>query len=211
MKKILLSFVLIATTSFAFAQSDFNKAMKENITKLQSTDHADDFAGIAHDFDRLGLENDSWLTYYYASYAYVKKGQAMVQANKLGEVDDTAAIAEKYALVAQSKNSTSAEIPVLLYMIHNLRMMVAPEKRFAAESALAKAQLDKAIKLDSKNPRIGVAKAQNMYLTPAEFGGSKDKSIKMYKTALEQYKSYKPKSSLDPNWGKEGFSYLVSE
>ena len=211
MKKILLSFALVACTGFAFAQDDFSKSMTEKIEKLQTTEQADDLGAIAYEFDRMIEKNDSWLTYYYTAYAYVKKGKAMVKANKLMEVDDIAAVAEKYARVAQEKNPKSAEVPILLKMIHNLRIMVDPAKRFASESALGNKELEKAIKLDPKNPRISIVKAEDLYFTPKEFGGSKENGLKMYQTALDQFKTYKPATSIDPNWGKEEAMYLISE
>ena len=211
MKKILISFALMASSTFAFAQGDYTKSMAEKIDRLRSTEQADDLGAIAFEFDRMISGNDSWLTYYYTSYAYIKKGRAMVKANKLMEVDQIAAIAEKYALVAQEKNPESAEVPILLKMIHSLRMMVEPAKRFASETALGNAALEKAVKLDPKNPRISIVKAEDLYFTPQEFGGSKEKGLKMYQTALDQFKSYKPASSIDPDWGKEEATYLISE
>lgn len=211
MKKILLSFAIIASSTFAFAQADFNKAMADEIQKLNRTEQADDLGAIAYQFDRLGVQQDSWLTYYYASYAYVKQGKAMLQANKIAEVDQIAAVAEKYAMVAQEKKGKSAEIFILFKMIHNLRMMVNPEQRFASESALGKKYLEQAKILDPKNPRIAIVNAEEMYYTPEKLGGSKEKGLKMFQTALDLFKTYKPASSLDPNWGKEEATYLISE
>ena len=211
MKKILLSFAIIASSTFAFAQADFNKAMADEIQKLNRTEQADDLGAIAYQFDRLGVQQDSWLTYYYASYAYVKQGKAMLQANKIAEVDQIAAVAEKYAMVAQEKKGKSAEIFILFTMIHNLRMMVNPEQRYASESALGKTYLEQAKILDPKNPRIAIVNAEQMYFTPEKLGGSKEKSLKMFQTALDLFKTYKPASSLDPNWGKEEATYLISE
>ena len=211
MKKILLGFAIIASSTFAFAQADFNKAMADEIQKLNKTEQADDLGSIAYQFDRLGTQQDSWLTYYYAAYAYIKQGKAMLQANKISEVDQIAAVAEKYAMVAQEKKGKSAEIFILFAMIHDLRMMVNPEQRFDSETALSKKYLEQAKQLDPKNPRIAIANAERMYFTPEKFGGSKEKGLVMFQTALDQFKTYKPASSIDPNWGKEEATYLISE
>lgn len=211
MKKILLSFAIIASSTFAFAQADFNKAMADEIQKLNKTEQADDLGAIAYQFDRLGTQQDSWLTYYYASYAYIKQGKAMLQANKISEIDQIAAVAEKYAMVAQEKKGKSAEIFILFAMIHDLRMMVNPEQRFDSETALGKKYLEQAKQLDPKNPRIAIANAERMYFTPEKFGGSKEKGLVLFQTALDQFKTYKPASSIDPNWGKEEAAYLISE
>ena len=211
MRKILLSFALIASSTFAFAQADFDKAMADEIQKLNKTEQADDLGAIAYQFDRMGVQQDSWLTYYYASYAYIKQGKAMLQANKIAEVDQIAAVAEKYAMVALEKKGKSAEVFILFKMIHDLRMMVDPEKRFATESVSAKKALDQAIRLDPKNPRIAIVNAEALYFTPEKFGGSKEKGLKMFQTALDQFKTYKTLSSIDPSWGKEEALRLISE
>lgn len=211
MKKILLSFALVACTGFAFAQDDFSKSMTEKIEKLQTTEQADDLGAIAYEFDRMIEKNDSWLPYYYTAYAYLKQGKAMVKANKLMEVDNIAAVAEKYAMVAQEKNSSSAEVFILLKMIHNLKIMVDPSVRYAAENELGNKALEKAKKLDPKNPRISISIAENLFDAPKEFGGSKDKALLMYQNALDQFKTYKPASSIDPNWGEKEAQNIVLE
>lgn len=211
MKKILLSVILMVFAGSAFAQSDFNKSMAEKIAKLQTTEQADDLGAIANEFDRLIEKNDSWLTYYYTAYAYIKKGRAMLNANKLMEVDDIATVAEKYAMAAYEKNPASAEPLILLKKIHSLRAMVDPASRYESETVAGNNILEKAATLDPQNPRITLAKAEDLYFTPKEFGGSKEKGLKMYQSALDQLKTYKPATSLDPNWGKEEATYFINE
>ena len=53
--------------------------------------------------------------------------------------------------------------------------------------------------------------AEDLYFTPEQFGGSKEKGIELFKKALDQFKTYKLKSSLDPNWGQGEASYFVSQ
>lgn len=210
MKKIIFSFAFICA-SFVSAQGNFDTSMAEKIEKLQITEQVDDLSLLAGEFEKMGSQQDSWLTYYYASYTYVKKGKALLKANKLEEVDEVAAIAEKYALVAQEKNENSAEISILMKMIHTLRMRVNPNERYASESALSTEELQKALKLDPKNPRISIVKADDFYFMGEEFGGNKEKALKMYQTALEQFKTYKPANSIAPNWGKEEASSMISQ
>ncbi|MFC6266792.1 hypothetical protein [Frigoriflavimonas asaccharolytica] len=210
MKKILLSFVLFASTSFAFAQNNFENAMAGNISKLEATNKINDLDQIASEFDRLTVQKDSWLPYYYASYTFVKKGKALLQANKTEEVNGAIASAFKYAMVAKQKEGNSAEISILMKMIHSLKMRVAPEKSYKEENALGMAEIKNATSLDAKNPRITIALADDLYYLPTEYGGNKEQAIQLYKTAVDQFKNYKAKTALSPNWGKEEAMQMIS-
>ena len=50
-------------------------------------------------------------------------------------------------------------------------------------------------KLDPENPRITIMEAEDLYFTPEQFGGSKTKGIELLRKLLEQFKTYKLKSS----------------
>jgi cytochrome c-type biogenesis protein CcmH/NrfG len=73
-----------------------------------------------------------------------------------------------------------------------------------------KVALNEAKKLDPENPRISILEAEDLYYTPEQFGGSKSKGIELFKKALEQFKTYKTKSSVDPNWGQGSELFYLS-
>ena len=95
-------------------------------------------------------------------------------------------------------------------MIHGLKMMVDPMSRFMTEGASAQTALAKAEQLDPQNPRISILKAEDLYYTPAQFGGSKEKGLELFQKALDQFNTYKTKSNIDPNWGKSEAEYFLS-
>ena len=72
-------------------------------------------------------------------------------------------------------------------------------------------ELKTAEQLDPTNPRIVLIKAEDMYFTPEQYGGSKTKGIELFKQALEKFNAFKPKSALDPNWGKGEAQYFISQ
>ena len=90
-------------------------------------------------------------------------------------------------------------------------MMVDPMSRYMQESPIAQGALAKAKELDPENPRITVLLAEDAYFTPEQFGGSKTKGIELFNKSLEQFKLYKPKTALAPNWGKEEAEYFLSQ
>ncbi len=83
-------------------------------------------------------------------------------------------------------------------------MRADPISRYMTEAPVAQQALARAQELDPSNPRITVLQAEDAYFTPEQFGGSKVKGAELFKKAIEQFGTYKSKSSLDPKWGKAG-------
>jgi hypothetical protein len=96
-------------------------------------------------------------------------------------------------------------------MIYSLKMMVNPMERYMTFGMKATEQFAAAEKLDPNNPRIALIKAEDVYFTPEQYGGSQKKGIELFKTALEKFNSYKPKTDLDPNWGKSEAEYFINQ
>jgi hypothetical protein len=133
-----------------------------------------------------------------------------MREGKMTELDAIAAEAQKPLDLAMGLSKDNAELLILQKMIHSLKMMVDPQSRFMSEGMLAADALSKAEKLDSENPRITLLKAEDTYYTPEQFGGSKTKGLELFQKSLDQFKVYKPKTALDPNWGKAEAEYFLA-
>ncbi|AZB09382.1 hypothetical protein EG344_11395 [Chryseobacterium sp. G0162] len=212
MKKYLLSFALAFMSLTAFAQTDYEKIMTEKIAKIETCKTAEDFQTLANDFQRIGSkESSQWLPQYYAAFASIQKGRIMMRGGQVQDLDGVAAQAEKYLGMAQNlAGADNAEIHLLRKMAYSMRMMVNPQQRYMTDGARAGEELNIAEKLDPGNPRIALIKAEDTYFTPEQYGGSKTKGIEQFKAALAKFNAYKPKTSLDPNWGKSEAEYFLS-
>lgn len=212
MKKLILTFSLSLLGFTAFAQTAYDKAMTEKIGKIMDHKTLEEFTAMANDFDRIGTkENTQWLPYYYAAFATIQKGRLMMKTGKTAELDPVAAQADQYIAKAEALSPNNAEIYILKKITSGLRMMVDPMSRYMQESPIAQGALAKAKELDPENPRITVLLAEDAYFTPEQFGGSKTKGIELFNKSLEQFKLYKPKTALAPNWGKEEAEYFLSQ
>ncbi|WP_027375823.1 hypothetical protein [Kaistella palustris] len=210
MKKLLLT-VMLMTAVTAFGQTGFEKTMGEKIAKVEQSQNADDLTALSNDFTRIAdKEKTEWLPYYYAAFASVQKGRIMMREGKLAELDNVADEAQRSLDKAADLSKDNAEILILQKMIHGLRMMVNPQARFMSEGMLGADALSKAQKLEPENPRITLLQAEDTYYTPEQFGGSKTKGLELFQKALDQYKTYKPKSELNPNWGKGEAEYFLA-
>jgi len=196
----------------AFAQADYEKIMSEKIAKLETTRSTDEFQALANDFDRIGKkETNQWLPSYYAALAYLQKGRMQMQSGKMSELSINADIADKYLNQAEAiAGKDNSEIHLLRKMAYSLKMMENPAERYMTDGMKAMEELKKAETLDPNNPRVALIKAEDTYFTPEQYGGSKEKGIEQFKTALEKFNAFKPKTALDPNWGKAEAEYFLS-
>jgi hypothetical protein len=211
MKKQILSFTLVLFSLLSFAQANYEKIMKEKIAKVETGKSAEDFQALANDFQRIAdKEKGKWQPSYYTALSYIQKGRALMRENKVQELDEVADQAQKYVDEAKTVE-TNAEIQLLQKMIYSLKMMVNPMERYMTFGMKATEQMASAEKLDPNNPRIALIKAEDVYFTPEQYGGSKTKGMELFNQALDKFNSYKPKSDLDPNWGKSEAEYFVSQ
>lgn len=210
MKNLLLAITLLVGV-FTFAQTNYEKILSEKIAQVEQQKSADEFTALANGFKRIAdKEKTQWLPYYYAAFATIQKGRADMMVGKTADLDNVAAEAQKSLDLAMDLNKDSAENYILQKMIHGLRMMVNPQARFMSEGMLASAALEKATKSDPENPRITLLKAEDTYFTPEQFGGSKTKGLELYQKSLDQFKVYKLKTPMDPNWGRGQAEYFLA-
>ncbi|WP_299180367.1 hypothetical protein [uncultured Chryseobacterium sp.] len=211
MKKYLLSFALVLLSLTTFAQTAYEKAMTDKIAKIETCKTAEDFQALANDFQRIAeKEQNKWQPYYYAAFSFIQKGRLQMRDGKTQDLDEPADQAMKYLTSAESI-SDNAEIRLLKKMTYSLKMMVNPMQRYMTDGAKATAEMTAAEKMEPNNPRVALIKAEDMYFTPEQYGGSKTKGLEMFKLALEKFNSYQPKTSIDPNWGKAEAEYFISQ
>ncbi|WP_435525539.1 hypothetical protein [Chryseobacterium indoltheticum] len=139
------------------------------------------------------------------------KRKGINERGKMQDMDAVADQAQKYIDVAENLEKENSEIHLLQKMVYSLKMMVNPQERYMTFGMKAREELGKAEKFEPNNPRVTLIKAEDIYFTPEQYGGSKTKGMEMFKTALEKFNSFKPKTALDPNWGKEEAEYFISQ
>jgi hypothetical protein len=195
----------------SYAQTNYEKVMTEKINKLEATRSPEELQALANDFQRIAdKEKDKWQPSYYTALAYIQKGRAQMQGGNNQALEETADQAQKFVDAAEAMEKNNSEIHLLQKMIYSLKMMVNPMERFRTFGAQAEEELKKAEQLDPTNPRVTLIKAEDVYYTPEQFGGSKTKGMELFKTAMEKFGTFKPKTALNPNWGKTEAQYFLS-
>ena len=217
MKKTIFILTAVLTANILFAQmSDkFVKAMATNVARIDSAKSVQDWVDITAAFERIAeAEKNQWLPYYYVALGNVMSGTMSLGDNLYGnntdKTDPKADAAEKALNKAISLSKETSETWVIKKMIISLRMLGDVMSRAMSAMPEATAALDNAKKLDANNPRIYILEGQDKYFTPEQYGGSKDEAKVLFEKAQKLFETFKPESTMHPNWGKGSVNYFLS-
>lgn len=215
MKKLLLCLTLFATLA-ASAQSDkYMAAMQPRVAAIDTARNVSSLNDLSATFERIAdAEKTQWLPYYYAALAKVNSG-LMLSGGKMGgmsaQLDPIADKAEALLNKAEDLSKDNSEIYVVRKMIATLRLMGDPMSRYMTYGPQAAQALETAKKLNPDNPRIYYLEGQDKYFTPAQFGGSKDEAVVIWKEALKKFDAFKPADALAPHWGRMNTEYFLQQ
>ena len=209
MKKILSILALLSVAIFAEAQNPkYIAAMEKNIAALDTTRDGAKLQNLANNFERIASDEKSeWLPNYYTAYCYVN----MTYSTKGNEIDTFCDRAEKFIKVADSISPNNSEIYTLKAQIASARISVNPMSRGQKYGMESGELREKAKELDKTNPRPYYLEGTAYFYTPPMFGGGKDKAKPVFQKALEMYETFKPASTIAPNWGKNSCTYFLKE
>lgn len=204
--------LLLFWGSVVFAQSAYEKTMAEKLTKMKQSKTADEYAALSNEFAKIGdAEKTQWLPYYYAALSTVRQGWTLTKENKTEGLDPVSETAFGYISKAEALNPNKTEILLLKKMALWVKMMVDPMGRFMTDGQAAQTALDEAAKLEPDNPRVYLLQGEDSFYIPEQYGGSKVKAKELFLKAKELFKTYKPKTPLDPNWGEGEADNLLSQ
>lgn len=216
MKKIMLITVLplmIFTTAFsqntATQNPAFVKAMESQLQVLDTTQAVAGYQALANSFERIALaEKKSWQPFYFASFCYAAMA---VQEKDKGKMEELAGRAESLLGKAAALSTNNSEILTLQAMITNIQILVDPMSRWRSYSQDAALLLQKAREANPANPRAYYIEARAVLQTPESLGGGAGPALPLLEEAIGKYKTFKPDSTIDPDWGKTAAEKLYTQ
>lgn len=183
-------------------QDKFVRAMEKALSGMDTLITAEQWQTASNNFERIAQkEPEEWLPAYYVALS-----QAMMY-NLNPDQTKHEALAKKadmYIMKADSLNPNNSEVYVLRSMVSGLYIRLNPMANGMKYGPLAAMQLEKAKSLDPENPRVYMQEGITAYMTPAQWGGDKEKGKKLMETAAAKFEMFKPASSIHPRWGKKG-------
>lgn len=189
--------VLLLVTSFASAQSNFEKGMKKAFELWQN----DKWSEAENLFERIAkAEPNEWLPYYYiAQMNSLKSWTTKDQTILKSQLDK----AQLHLDNAKRISENNPEILVMQAQIYT-NWVAFDGATYGMKYAGAIAELyNKAYKLAPDNPRVVHNKAEWGMGSAKYFGQDTKPFCKEFERALELFANFKPETELHPNWGKE--------
>jgi hypothetical protein len=202
MKKIILFAGILLTSMYVIGQSEtYKKEMEKNTIQLDTATTMSTYSVLSTAFDKLvKAEPKEWLPPYYAAYCLIKMA-GMERSNE--KTDELLNRADVYTAKADSLSKDNSEISLLLSIIASTRVKVDPQARSMKYGMESEQQLQNAKELNPDNPRVYFIKAQNVFYTPKQWGGGKDKAKPMLEETIKKFTNYKSESNLMPHWGEK--------
>lgn len=212
MKKIIFFFAIILMGNLLFAQSEkYIKAMESLVPSVDTTRSPEGLTELANSFERIAnAEKTEWLPNYYVALCLVNKASFYSQSQELDKIDPIMDKAAPFLQKALEISNNNSEVMCLKKMFNTGKMLADPQNRFMTLSMAAMEALEIAKSLDSENPRVYLLEGIDKYYTPEQWGGSKVEGKKLFEEALKKFESFKPVSSIHPNWGIGQTRYFLS-
>jgi hypothetical protein len=184
--------------------------MKENVTKIDSAKTAEDWLNIANTMERVAqIEKEEWLPSYYVSFCYLMTGMF---TEKKKEQEPFYSKADEWAQKCELiPGIDSAEVLILKANIWQMQIGLKPMKLGQTLGPLSDKAVKDAEKISPNNPRVHLLKGQVAFYTPPMFGGDKDIAYQDFLKAKELFSTFKPASSIHPQWGLMHTEYMIRE
>lgn len=199
MKQLLVSGVKLLLVMCLFTSSVFSQSLKKSISQLDASKTMDELIASEQNFVRLISEGKKLhQAYYYAAL----NNLYIAQMDTL-RTDDYCARADKFLFQLDSLAPNNSEAYALMAMSANTKILVDPSVRQLKFGPIANKHSDRATSINPENPRAWLIKARTvMNLSPKTGGGPKF-ALKYYQKAVDKYKTFKPLSDTEPDWGQE--------
>ncbi len=198
MKKLLIVLIVVFANNFMTAQVSWEAPLQAQLTAAKQAKTPEELQVVTSTIERIALSNPTeWLLAYHAAYY---NSQVFWRSGKKG-CDACLEQMDKFLTTAEKLDNNS-EVLTLRANYYQAKLqgspMMAPYYGPKAGNIL-----EVALNVDPKNPRALLLMGQNLFYTPAMFGGGADKAKPFLEKAATLFaEADETTSSIQPNWGK---------
>lgn len=191
---------LVTSVSTVLAQAAYEAPLRAQLTKLDAVRSAEDMAAVAPALERIAAANpDAWLPNYYAAHVNLLRHWTSGEDGCKPCLEKTDAFLERAEAVAGG-NSEVMTLRASYYQgMLQLHPMRAPYYGPKAGGLLASA-----VETDPNNPRAASLLGQNLYYTPAMWGGGAEEARPHIARAVALFDAEAADAGRDgllPTWG----------
>ena len=196
MKKSILALVIVLSTFFAQAQSQYEQGMNKafELWKANNTTEASAM------FERIAsVEKNNWLPNYYV--ALVNTTTAFQVLDNKEKVTALLDKAQQSLDIEFVKNPENAEILVLQALIYTAWIASDPMKNGMTMSGKVMELYGKAEKIAPNNPRVVFGKAEFQIGGARYFKQDTSAMCGQIEKSITLFSTFKPETAFHPNWG----------
>jgi hypothetical protein len=177
----------------------FSQSLKKSISQLESAKTVDELLASEQNFLKLISEKKK----LHEAYYYGALNNLYLAFQDTLRIDDYCARADKFLHQLDSMAPNNSEAYVLMAMSAGAKIIVDKSGRQLKYGTLANKHSDRATSINPENPRAWLIKAKTVMNAPPKVGGGPKFAMKYYQKAVDKYKTYKPLTDTEPDWGKE--------
>ena len=192
----------VAAVQSAPVPAGYAEQLGATIAQVMRTGDAAELQALAARLERAAaVAPADWLPRYYQAYALVI---SVFQSKESGAAKD-ALLDRAEAALAQARRlkGDESEVLTLEAYAYQARLGIDPMTRAQEYSGKVTDAVDLAEALNPANPRPYLVEANNVYYTPAAYGGGAAKARPLYEQAKAKYAAFRPASPLAPTWGQD--------
>jgi hypothetical protein len=188
----------------------YQKSMGATLGGFAEAETVEDYRELGNKFMMIAeAEKSEWLPYYYHAQCYILMSFDASQApEKKDEYLDVAKQSVEQMLELAPGQS---EVYVMQGLLFTARLMVDPMTRGQKYSALSAQAIGTALGIEPDNPRAQYMQIANEMGTARFFGNDISTSCEKAQTLYAEWDNYKPKSRIDPNWGKGQLAGILKQ
>ncbi len=196
MKNLVIVLIALFANNFLTAQAAWEAPLQTQITTAQKAKTPNDLKTAIASLERIALSTpDEWLPAYHVAYF---SSQLLWRFGK-DNCDTCLDKMDKFLEVAE-KADNNAEVLTLRANYYQAKLqdspMMAPYYGPKAGNIL-----QVALNIDPQNPRANLLMGQNLFYTPAMFGGGADKAKPFLEKAEKLFAAADKTTTLQPAWG----------
>ena len=207
-KILMIAIALLSVTSLAKAQQ-FQQKMGEILQQYANCQSMEDYQKSANQFKMIAnAEKEEWLPLYYHAHAYIIMSFMESSASQKDILLDEAEKSLKKMLVLVPQE---VEVIALNAFYYTAKLVVDPMNRGQQYSMLFGQTIGKALAIDPSNPRARYTKLSNDIGSASFFGKEPSEFKGAAESLLADWDTYKIKSPIHPNWGKNQMAGLVKQ
>ena len=204
---IIITLVIISVPVWA-ENKELQQAIKGSLVKLHTAETPEEAREAVNMLERISLAApDTWQTHYHYAYGNIMLSFRESDASGKDQLLDKA---EASIHRGQQADGDPAELLTLQAFVYQARIS-ADGSRAMQYSEKARNALDKALAANPDNPRALFLNGQNIFHTPAAFGGGSKNALPWFEKSVNNFQTNAPRSAIDPSWGEQAAQSMFEQ